>query len=254
MRRGTATWNTTHQKKVARLSILQATKSLLKSSLPRSAAAYVKVKDACRDRFVSRRNAQTIFSDIYENNLWGNAESASGRGSTLERTSVIRRELPALLAELGARTLLDAPCGDFNWMRQTNLGEVTYLGTDVVPSLISRNRRLFGGDGRKFLTLDITADSLPAVDVILCRDCFIHFSFRDIRAALVNFQQSNSEFLFATTHTLVQAHRDIATGQGRNVNLQLPPFNFPEPLKIIVEDSESAKCLGLWRLDQLRVQ
>jgi hypothetical protein len=70
----------------------------------------------------------------------------------------------------------------------------------------------------------------------------------------VNFQQSKSEFLLATTHTLVQMHRDIATGQGRNVNLQLPPFNLPEPLKIIVEDSESAKCLGLWRLNRLRVE
>jgi hypothetical protein len=52
----------------------------------------------------------------------------------------------------------------------------------------------------------------------------------------------------------VREHRDIATGQGRNVNLLLPPFNFPEPMKMIVEDPELAKCLGVWRLDQLRVQ
>ena len=102
--------------------------------------------------------------------------------------------------------------------------------------------------------MDITAESLPTVNVILCRDCFIHFSFRDIRAALANFKLSNSEFLFATTHTLVREHRDIATGQGRNVNLLLQPFNFPEPMKLIVEDPELAKCLGVWRLDQLRVQ
>jgi hypothetical protein len=52
----------------------------------------------------------------------------------------------------------------------------------------------------------------------------------------------------------VREHRDIAIGQGRNVNLLLPPFNFPEPLKMIVEDPELAKCLGVWRLDQLQVQ
>jgi hypothetical protein len=226
----------------------------LKSSLPRSAAAYVKVKDACRDRFVLNRDAEDVFSDIYENNLWEDSESASGRGSTLERTKVIRRKLPALLHELGAKSLLDAPCGDFNWMQQTDLGGVTYIGADVVPGLISRNERLYGGAGRMFLTVDITRDSLPAADVILCRDCFIHFSFRDIRAALRNFKQANADFLFVTTHTLVQKHRDIATGQGRNVNLLLPPFNFPEPLKMIVEDAELAKCLGVWRLDQLQVQ
>jgi hypothetical protein len=237
-----------------RLSILRTTKSFLTSSLPRGAAVYMRVKDVCRDRFATRHKAEAIFSDIYENNLWENSESVSGRGSTLARTTVIRRELPALLKELGAKSLLDAPCGDFNWMRKTDLGEVRYIGADVVSSLISRNLRLYGSKGRTFLTLDLTADSLPAVDVILCRDCFIHFSFRDIRAALLNFKQSNAKFLFATTHTLVQAHRDIATGAGRNCNLQLPPFNFPEPLKIILEDSASAKCLGVWRLDQLPVQ
>jgi hypothetical protein len=233
------------------LSILQATKSLLKSRLPRGASAYGKVKDACRERFIPKRNAAAIFSEIYQNNLWGDSESVSGRGSTVARTAVIRRELPALFAELGVKSILDAPCGDFNWLRQTDLSSVHYTGADVVTDLISRNQTLYGGEGRKFLTLDITRDSLPPADVILCRDCFIHFSFKDIRAALGNFKQSKAKFLFVTNHTLVTEHRDIPTGQGRNVNLRLPPFNFPEPLKVIIEDEESGKCLCVWRLDQL---
>jgi hypothetical protein len=136
-------------------------------------------------------------------------------------------------------------------MQQIELGPVTYIGADIVPRLISRNRRLYGRDGRDFITLDITRDSIPTVDVILCRDCFIHLSFREVGAALANFKKSNSKYLFATTHTSVREHRDIATGQGRNVNLQLPPFNFPEPLKMVVEDPQLSKCLGVWRVDQL---
>jgi hypothetical protein len=236
------------------LTILSETKSFLKSTLPRSAKAYVKLKDACRDRFARRRDAEAIFSDIYEKNLWRDAESKSGRGSTLERTTVIRQELPALLRELNVKSLLDAPCGDFNWMSQIDLGPVMYIGADVVPSLIRRNQRLYGDDSKTFLTLDITRDVMPDADVILCRDCFIHFSFRDIRVALANFMQSSASYLFATTHTEVREHRDIPTGQGRNVNLLLPPFNFPEPLMAVVEDSESTKCLGVWPLERLRVQ
>jgi hypothetical protein len=236
------------------LSILRETKSFLKSNLPSSATAYVKLKDAWRDRFPRTRDPQIVFSDIYENNLWRDPESRSGRGSTLGRTTVIRQELPALLREVSAKSLLDAPCGDFNWMSQTDLGPVTYIGADVVPSLIRRNQRLYGDDSKKFLTLDITRDAIPAADVILCRDCFIHFSFKDIRAALANFKQSNSGYLFATTHTGVREHRDIATGRARNVNLLLPPFNFPEPLIVVVEDSELTKCLGVWPLERLRVQ
>jgi hypothetical protein len=90
--------------------------------------------------------------------------------------------------------------------------------------------------------------------VILCRDCFSHFSFRDVRLAIANFKRSNSEYLFATTHTGVREHRDIVTGQGRYVNLQLPPFNFPEPMRLVVEDPELGKCLGVWPLQKLRIQ
>ena len=45
-------------------------------------------------------------------------------------------------------SLLDAPCGDFNWMRHVPLGGVSYTGADVVPELIARNRRDYGRDGR----------------------------------------------------------------------------------------------------------
>jgi hypothetical protein len=237
---------------MARVGVLRQAKSLLKSTFPRGAAAYGKMKDTVVGVCLRGRDAEAVFSEVYEGNLWGDPESASGRGSTLGRTAVIRRVLPALLADVGARSMLDAPCGDFNWMRQTELGPIAYTGADVVPSLVARNRRLYGGVGREFLTLDITRDPLPRVDVILCRDCFMHLSFRDVRSAVANFKRSNSEYLFATTHTGVREHRDIVTGQGgRYVNLQLPPFNFPEPLKMVVEDPESGKCLGVWRLEQL---
>jgi hypothetical protein len=234
-----------------RLGILRPTKSLLKSTFPRGARAYGKVKDSCRDIFLRGPDAETVFSEIYERNLWNDPESASGRGSTLQRTTVIRSVLPALLREVGAESLLDAPCGDFNWMRYTELGPVTYIGADVVPSLIARNEQRYGSDGRKFMVLDITKSVIPRVSVILSRDCFAHLSFRQIFSAVAGFKRSNSEYLFATTHTGVREHRDIPTGQGRYVNLQLSPFNFPEPVKLVVEDAELGKCLGIWRLQQL---
>lgn len=238
--------------RAAGLSVLLQTKSLLKSAFPRGAAVYGKVKDSLRDACLRGRDAEAVFSEIYEGNLWGDPESVSGRGSTLGRTEAIRRALPALLEDVGAGSILDAPCGDFNWMRHVELGPVRYVGADVVPGLVARNRKLYGRGGREFLTLDITRDPLPRADVILCRDCFMHFSFRDVRSAVANFKRSRSEYLFATTHAGVREHRDIATGQGgRYLNLQLPPFNFPEPLKSVVEDPELGKCLGVWRLGQL---
>ena len=196
-------------------------------------------------------SVKDIFSSIHRHNSWADPESVSGRGSTLPRTAEVRRSLGTLLESVDARSLLDAACGDFNWMRQVGLENIQYTGTDVVPELITRNRQLYENQNRSFVLLDITSDPLPQVDVILCRDCFIHLSSSHIREAIANFKRSNSVFLLATTHTSIRENREIRTGGWRSVNLELPPFNFMPPIKLIIEDAESGKSLGLWNLEQL---
>jgi|SRR5687767_3040566 len=195
--------------------------------------------------------AAVIFPRIYDKNLWADAESRSGRGSTLSRTTVIRAALPALINDLGARSMLDAACGDFNWMARVDLAGVSYVGLDVVPALIESNRRQYRSEGREFLLADITRDSLPEVDLILCRDCLIHHSLDDALAAVRNFRRSHSRYLLVTTHPAVSQNIDIRTGSWRSLNLRLPPFNFPPPVQLITEDEQLGKCLGLWELNSL---
>jgi SAM-dependent methyltransferase len=227
------------------------TKSFIKSAFPGSVRIYRRLRRVGQSLYLRPPDMKAVFSDIYRQNAWADPESVSGRGSTLARTEVIRRELPSLLRSVGARSLLDAPCGDFNWMRYVALGDIAYIGADVVPELIARNRDLERAPGRVFAVLNITRDQLPQVDVILCRDCFIHFSYRDIDAAIANFKRSNSRYLLATTHVSVTENTDIQTGGWRSVNLQLPPFNFPPPGRLIIEDTELGKGLGMWKLDEL---
>lgn len=236
------------------MSALASTKAFIKAAFPWSAPLYRRLRDVQRALYIRSAGMGVIFSDIYRKNLWGDAESVSGRGSTLARTETIRRALPALLASVGARSLLDAPCGDFNWMRYVELDGIEYTGADVVPELIERNRQAYGAGGRTFVVADVTKDRLPRADVVLCRDCFIHLSFRDINAAVANFKRSGSGFLLATTHTSVAENEDMQTGGWRSVNLQSPPFNFPQPRQLIVEDAELGKCLGMWSLEELETQ
>ena len=221
-------------------------KEYLKSSFPGGARMYRRVSDRLRGL-----GRAPNFSEIYRNNLWGDSESVSGRGSTLARTGTIRSALPNLLRNIGAQSLLDAPCGDFNWMRLVDLGEIRYTGVDVVTELIIRNRQLYGGPGKDFVVADVVKDKLAQSDVILCRDCFIHLSFKDIQRTLTNFKRSGSQFLLATTHVDIVQNTNVRTGGWRNINLQLGPFNFPEPLELLVEDAELRKCLGLWKLSDI---
>ena len=198
-----------------------------------------------------------IFNEFYKENLWEGSVSRSGPGSTLEQTEAVRKELPLLLQEFGIRSMLDAPCGDFYWMNATQIEIDSYVGGDIVKQLIEANQQQFENAKRRFVCLDITRDRFDKVDLVLCRDCLVHFSYHDIQRVIRNFKNSDSSYLLTTTFTRLEANSDIPTGQWRPVNLQRPPFNFPAPLRVINErctenDGQYAdKSLGLWDLRNL---
>src|SRR5438067_4505170 len=99
-------------------------------------------------------NAKDKFTAIYRNNLWNNEESYSGGGSTLKRTSQIRSQLPSLLKERNIRSICDAGCGDFNWMKHVDMGQTTYIGVDIVRDMIEANKALYGNERKRFVELD----------------------------------------------------------------------------------------------------
>lgn len=203
------------------------------------------------------RDHAEIFTAIFRSNAWGSAESVSGPGSTRERGGDFSHELTALLARLNTRTLLDAPCGDFNWISEVAERVEHYVGVDVVPDLIERNLRLHAGERRIFFRADISADPLPAADVILCRDCLVHFSDRDVWATLDNFRRSGSRYLLTTTFVGRDANPAIRTGSWRPLNLQAAPFRLPPPLHAVDEQCRHSggiyrdKRLALWALESL---
>lgn len=200
---------------------------------------------------------ETVFGRFFNDNVWGSSESASGPGSSLWSTAEIRLRLPALLEELDVSSLLDAGCGDFNWMRDVPLG-VHYIGCDVVVELIAQNTQRYANERRRFLCLDVTSNPLPSVDLILCRDCLGHFPFDLVEATLDNFVRSSAPYLLATTFPDWSANYDIGVlGDWRPLNLQQPPFELAPPVRLLpevhVEDPRYPdKSLGLWQLEDLR--
>lgn len=198
----------------------------------------------------------SIFTDIYKNNRWNDWESVSGVGSNMVQTEVIRDQLPLIWSQLNIKSLLDVPCGDFNWMQHVDLSSITYIGGDIVTELIKHNQRSYSNPECRFVRMDLLTDQLPKVDCILCRDCLVHLSTRHTKLALMNLIKSNSTYLITTTYPNQTSNVDIVTGQWRPINLQVAPFCFPEPLILLKEHStepgeKSDKSLGIWRLDSL---
>ena len=202
-----------------------------------------------------RMNPERAFTHIYNRNTWGAKETTSGPGSDLHQTRVLREKLPELLDTLGISTMLDIPCGDFHWMSHMNLGNLRYLGADIVTAHVDSNQERYGTDQVQFRQLDLITSPLPKVDAIFCRDCLVHLSFKDALTALDNIRRSQSTYLITTTFSNRESNHDIITGDWRPLNLLLPPFELPDPLLMINEGNTEGdgifadKTAGVWKID-----
>lgn len=199
-----------------------------------------------------RYSIAETFRQIYESNHWG-ASERSGAGAAIEQARTVLLQLTRLVEQLDVRTLLDVPCGDFAWMRHLR-ADVHYLGGDVLPELVAANDRQWGAPTRRFATIDLLKDDLPAADLLLCRDCLVHFSLDDIATALSTIRRSGCRWLLTTTFPECATNEDIVTGDWRPVNLERAPFNLPAPELILNEHCTEGgttfadKSLGLWRI------
>jgi hypothetical protein len=164
------------------------------------------------------KETEKIFTNIMEKNCWGDKDSLSGSGSNLEQTQQVIIQLPLLLKKYNIKTMLDLPCGDFFWMKNTNLKGITYIGADIVPKLIEQNKKKY--PLVDFRVLDIINSPLPKVDLIFCRDCFVHLPYDSIHKAIQNCIKSGSRYLLTTSFK----HHD-------NINIQLGEYNW-RPLNL----------------------
>ncbi len=204
---------------------------------------------------------QELFVWAYQNNVWLSKESRSGIGAELSHTAVIRTELPLVLQELSTKTLLDVACGDLNWLKEIDLTSLEhYIGLDVVPELIERNRNLYGSSKCRFICANAIADPLPYADVVLCRSLLPLLSYDNIFKVINNIKKSGAQYLITSHYPMKKTNTELPKELRtimwvRPINLELDPFNFPEPLVIIYEGESGPiafdKSIALWDLNDI---
>lgn len=206
-----------------------------------------------------KSSSKKIFTEIFLNNYWNSDESYSGTGSTIGQTQVVRQQLENIFIKFQIKSMLDIPCGDFNWMQNVKLDSIQYIGADIVKPMIKLNKKKYKHfPNCSFHNIDIIKDKLPKVDLIFVRDCFVHLSYNEISKAINNIMKSNSKYLLTTTFVDWESNEDSGFGGWRILNLQIDPFNFPKPLLLINEECTEGdgnyndKSLGLWLIDDLK--
>lgn len=214
-----------------------------------------------RDAKTLSTGAEEIFGPVIRGSHWGSLDTPSGPGSERGGMERVVGPLGDLLRRHNVKSLLDAPCGDFNWMDMVDLDGIRYMGLDVVPEQVERAKenaqRVAQPNMFTFQKGDMIGGELPRADLALCRDGLVHFPFADIFATLHNLRKHGITYLLTTTFPDAPENRDITMGQWRPLNFQLAPFRFPAPDELIDDfagvevNGCGRKTLGLWNLQNL---
>lgn len=191
-----------------------------------------------------------MFAYYYSINVWGDPETRSGPGSRKDCLAVTHslEMLSTFTEQHDIRSIIDIPCGDFNWM-STYLEmhpEVAYNGFDIVHDLVERNRRVF--PGYEFSQLDIVKSVPPPADLIFCKDLLNHLSRDEIVLAISNMRASGAKYLLATNNFgYPDPNEELersAVHNSRHVDLTVAPFHYSKALW-------NSHYLGLWHLPDM---
>ena len=182
---------------------------------------------------------------FYQKNTESKIESVSGYGSFLRSTTAIRNFLPNIIQKYSITSIVDCPCGDWNWMQHVDLSMVDYLGLDILPEIIEQNNEKFSKNNIKFDVFDILYQIPPACDLLICRDLLFHMSLSNMELAAQNLQRCKSKFILTTTFPNVKKNCELtipelnANWGYRDINVELSPIDFKN---CIDEINEGKHC------------
>jgi trans-aconitate methyltransferase len=163
-----------------------------------------------------------VFSKIYKEDLW---HGGSGAGSKLENVKEYVDILQKYIDKPEVKTVLDLGCGDWQFSKFLDLSSVSYLGVDVVESVIESNNTSYSASNIKFISRDITTYEVPKADLIICKDVLQHLCNKDVVSILEkintfsNFSLITNDFNPDNTN-----NKDIDNGYYRCLDLTLSPF------------------------------
>lgn len=183
-------------------------------------------------------------------------DSYSGRGSCIYTTEDVRKHLPIILEQFKIKSIVDAPCGDWNWMKLIELSGIKYKGYDIVDEVLDNNIKTYRKEDVNFFWKDLLSEDFDdKVDLIICRDFLFHISNESVLNMLEKFKKSGSKYLLSTSFEKTTVNTDINTSDNDNgfraINLMKDPFNIKNHVYSFLEThpDNAGRGMYLWKLN-----
>jgi len=177
---------------------------------------------------------KATFSRIYDHGVWSNG---SGSGSHPKNTESYRNFLQQFMREKEVSSVVDLGCGDWQSSRHIDWSGVSYLGVDLVESVIQANMQRYESTNVHFKGMESTEEGLSAADLLIVKDVLQHWPNSQVAALLPKLTQYRWALITNTSATYQVAgskktliddevNRDIAVGEVRPIDLAKPPFGW----------------------------
>jgi len=174
------------------------------------------------------------------------------KGDVYAHSGQLVKELPRLFG-----TFVDVGCSDFMFQQTVDWAGVQYLGLDIVQKMTDENKVNY--PDFEFDCKNLIEDRCPRADMVFIRNVFLHNTLKDCQRIIENVKASGSRYLMASTVRDLDRNVDTSCIWVVRRNLQLKPFDFPEPLEWIGEmkDKENPgwhgknNYMGVWNIKTL---
>mmetsp|Transcript_39107 Transcript_39107/g.83361 ORF Transcript_39107/g.83361 Transcript_39107/m.83361 type:complete len:262 (-) Transcript_39107:421-1206(-) len=219
---------------------------------------------ALREAITAEEQSTGVFAKIYNTGMWSPFDGpggGSGYGSAPTAAAGASRIIFHVVMMLNAHRVIDAPCGSMVWQGdlvthlRKQIPDFAFLGIDIVPQVIARNRRVYAHQPFfQFAVADISDEKYvfpTGYDLIYCRDALMHLPNRLVHRALRNMACSDASNVLIgsandrNTSKRANVNQDIHTGSWRPLALMLPPFNL-RPQHIYIEGAKDRRSSSLY--------
>jgi len=170
---------------------------------------------------------KNAFTRIYDENLW---DGGSGPGSVIEVNREYIDRLTKFITQNNIKSVLDYGCGDWQFSKYIGFENLvdSYLGVDIVDSVINFNKENYSSEKVKFEVVDKNW-KFDKVDLIVCRQVLQHLPDETVRELLDQFK-THSKYIILTNDMGVidgQVVQNTSCNFGgfRPIDFQAPPWN-----------------------------
>jgi hypothetical protein len=199
---------------------------------------------------------ETVFTNIYENKLWGNNNHTEYKGSSGEGSHINYNKdnyipfLKTFITDHNIKNIVDLGCGDFKCGKliYDDL-DIVYTGYDAYKKIIDYHLTQYSLPKYSFIHLDFCNNKETIINGDLCilKDVIQHWSLDNIYTFL-DYLVENKKFkyiLICNCCNQTQDNTDILNGEFRPLSCKYLPLKKYNPIKLYNYHSKEVSVIEI---------